>query len=159
MAKSPYWPDEKFPLQIRRAASHLAPVALLLGILTGCGGARETEPENGASTRPQGEQAESATVHHQDKAPEKEPPTEPNQVVIDNFRFSPRTLTVPAGTKVTWINRDDVPHTATSTARPRAFDSKTLDTDDSFAHVFASPGTYDYFCAVHPHMTGTILVK
>jgi plastocyanin len=82
-----------------------------------------------------------------------------NQVIIDNFKFEPRHLTVAAGTMVTWINRDDVPHTATSTARPKAFDSKTLDTDGRFSHVFATPGTYEYFCAVHPHMKGKIVVK
>jgi plastocyanin len=83
----------------------------------------------------------------------------PNQITIDNFAFRPARLEVAAGTKVTWINRDDVPHTATSAAKPRAFDSRTLDTDDQFAHVFTTPGTYVYFCAVHPHMTGTIIVK
>jgi plastocyanin len=83
----------------------------------------------------------------------------PNQINIDNFRFSPRELTVTAGTTVTWVNNDDVPHTATSSAKPRSFDSKTLDTDGKFSHVFTTPGTYDYFCAVHPHMTGRIIVK
>jgi plastocyanin len=83
----------------------------------------------------------------------------PNQVAIDNFTFRPRRLEVKAGTRVTWVNRDDVPHTATSTARPRAFDSRTLDTDERFEHVFTTPGTYDYFCAVHPHMTGQVVVK
>jgi plastocyanin len=82
-----------------------------------------------------------------------------NQVVIDNFKFEPRQLTVTAGTKVTWVNRDDVPHTATSTSRPKAFDSKTLDTDQQFSHLFMTPGTYAYFCAVHPHMRGEIVVK
>jgi plastocyanin len=82
-----------------------------------------------------------------------------NQVVIDNFKFEPRQLTVTAGTKVTWVNRDDVPHTATSVARPKAFDSKTLDTDQQFSQVFTTPGTYAYFCAVHPHMRGEIIVK
>jgi plastocyanin len=82
-----------------------------------------------------------------------------NQVVIDNFTFSPATLTVPAGTKVSWINHDDVPHTATSTAAPRVFDSRALDTDEQFSFVFTTPGTYDYFCAVHPKMTGRIIVK
>jgi amicyanin len=82
-----------------------------------------------------------------------------NQVMIDNFKFEPRELIVAAGAKVTWINRDDVPHTATSTARPRAFDSKTLDTDQQFSHVFTTPGSYEYFCAVHPHMKGKIIVK
>jgi plastocyanin len=81
------------------------------------------------------------------------------QVTIDNFAFSPATLTVPAGTRVTWLNHDDVPHTATSTTKPRAFDSGTLDTDDKFTHEFKTPGTYEYFCAVHPKMTGRVVVK
>jgi plastocyanin len=82
-----------------------------------------------------------------------------NQVTIDNFAFNPQTLTVSVGTKVTWINRDDVPHTATSSVKPRVFDSKALDTDDKFSFVFTAPGTYKYFCAVHPHMTAEIVVK
>jgi plastocyanin len=117
------------------------------------------EPENREKTQPFAEETRTATVHQQGNAPKLEPSAEPNQVVIDNFRYSPRSLTVSAGTKVTWINRDDVPHTATSIVRPRAFDSKTLDTDDQFSYVFTASGTYDYFCAVHPHMTGTIIVK
>jgi plastocyanin len=83
----------------------------------------------------------------------------PKQIVIDNFTFDPPTLTVSIGTKVTWVNRDDVPHTATSTAKPKRFDSGTLDTDDQFSHVFTSPGSYPYFCAVHPKMTGLVIVK
>ena len=82
-----------------------------------------------------------------------------HQVVIDNFAFSPRTLTVSVGAKVTWVNRDDVPHTATAKGKPRAFHSGTLDTDGQYSFVFKQPGTYDYFCAVHPHMTGKIIVK
>jgi plastocyanin len=81
------------------------------------------------------------------------------QVVIDNFTFNPPQLTVAVGTKVTWVNRDDVPHTATSRSKPRAFDSGTLDTDDKFSHVFSVPGIYEYFCAVHPKMTARIIVK
>ena len=81
------------------------------------------------------------------------------QVVIDNFTFDPPTLTVPVGTIVTWVNRDDVPHTATSTAKPKHFDSGALDTDGQFSHLFTAPGTYEYFCAVHPKMTGQIVVK
>jgi plastocyanin len=84
---------------------------------------------------------------------------QPNQIRIDNFTFQPAKLTVPVGTKVTWINRDDVPHTATSVKKPRVFDSKTLDTDEQYSHVFTAPGTYDYFCAVHPHMKAQIIVK
>ena len=81
------------------------------------------------------------------------------QIVIDNFTFSPAKLTVAVGSQVTWVNHDDVPHTVTSTAKPKLFDSGTMDTDDQFSHVFAAPGTYNYFCAVHPHMTAQIIVK
>jgi plastocyanin len=80
-----------------------------------------------------------------------------NQVAIDNFTFTPQTLTVPVGTKVTWINRDDVPHTVTDTEK--RFKSTTLDTDDSFSFTFIAPGEYPYYCGIHPHMTGTIVVK
>ena len=81
------------------------------------------------------------------------------RVLIDNFTFQPATLTVSPGTKVTWVNRDDVPHTATSSTKPRVFDSGALDTDDTYSFVFSTPGEYGYFCAVHPHMTGKIIVK
>ena len=68
-------------------------------------------------------------------------------------------LTVPVGASVTWINHDDVPHTATASSKPREFDSKALDTDEKFSHRFSKAGTYSYFCAVHPHMTGKIIVR
>ena len=80
-----------------------------------------------------------------------------NQVVIENFSFAPATLTVKAGTKVTWINRDDVPHTVNE--NDKRFKSSTLDTDDRFSYTFSSPGTFSYFCALHPKMTGQIIVK
>jgi plastocyanin len=79
------------------------------------------------------------------------------QIAIDNFTFTPAQLTVPTGSKVTWINHDDVPHTIVSTTK--AFKSRALDTDDRFEHVFDAPGTYPYFCSVHPHMTAVIIVK
>ena len=81
------------------------------------------------------------------------------KVSIDNFHFVPEELTVPAGTTVTWVNADDVPHTASSTSKPSVFDSKALDTDDKFSFQFKTPGVYEYFCKVHPHMTGKIVVK
>ena len=80
-----------------------------------------------------------------------------SRVMIDNFTFTPATLTVSAGATVTWTNRDDVPHTVT--ADDKRFSSQALDTDDHFSHRFDAPGTYPYFCAVHPHMTGRIIVK
>ena len=81
----------------------------------------------------------------------------PAEVRIDNFSFTPQTLTVRAGTKVTWINKDDVPHTVTST--DKQFKSRTMDTDERFSFTFSAPGTYSYFCSVHPHMTGKIIVQ
>ena len=80
-------------------------------------------------------------------------------VQIDNFNFQPKELTIAVGTSVTWVNRDDVPHTATSKGATPLFDSKALDTDDSYSFKFISPGVYQYYCKVHPHMTGTITVK
>ena len=79
------------------------------------------------------------------------------RVTIDNFNFAPATLTVPAGTTVTWINRDDVPHTVVSTEKK--FKSPVLDTDEQFAYKFTDPGTYQYFCSIHPKMTGTVVVQ
>lgn len=80
-------------------------------------------------------------------------------VHIEHFTFSPATLTVRTGTRVTWTNRDDEPHTVTSSGNPRAFASGALDTDGTFAFTFDKPGTYPYYCAIHPHMTGVIVVK
>ena len=77
---------------------------------------------------------------------------------MTTLSFSPATLDNPGtGTTVTWVNHDDVPHTVT--ANDKTFASKALDTDDRFSHVFTTPGTYSYFCMVHPHMTGQIIVK
>jgi plastocyanin len=77
-------------------------------------------------------------------------------VKIDNFTFSPQKLTVKAGTTVTWTNNDDIPHVV---AGPPTFKSKALDTDDKFSFTFTTPGTYSYFCSLHPHMTGSIVVE
>jgi plastocyanin len=78
-------------------------------------------------------------------------------VKIDNFSFGPAAVTVPLGTTVTWTNRDDIPHTVVST--DGVFKSKALDTDDKFSFTFSKPGTYAYFCSIHPKMTGQIIVQ
>ena len=80
-----------------------------------------------------------------------------NKVSIDNFTFNPQSLEVAAGTKVIWVNGDDVPHTVRS--NEDTFRSGTLDTDDVYERLFSEPGTYEYYCGVHPHMTGKIVVK
>ncbi len=81
------------------------------------------------------------------------------EVKIDNFSFGPVTLKVPVGTTVTWTNRDDIPHTIVSTDDPKAFKSKVLDTDEKFSSTFSKPGTYPYFCSIHPKMTGKVIVQ
>ena len=81
------------------------------------------------------------------------------EVKIDNFSFGPAALTVSAGTTVTWINRDDIPHTVVSSDEPKAFKSKVLDTDEKFSFTFSKTGTYPYFCSIHPKMTGKVMVQ
>ena len=81
------------------------------------------------------------------------------EVKIDNFSFGPTTLTIPVGTTVTWINRDDIPHTVVSSDDPKVFKSKVLDTDEKFSFTFTKAGTYPYFCSVHPKMTGKVIVQ
>jgi plastocyanin len=78
-------------------------------------------------------------------------------VKIDNFTFNPPRVTVKAGTTVTWDNEDDIPHTIASSTK--LFRSKVLDTADKFSFTFATPGVFEYFCSLHPHMTGTIVVE
>ena len=81
----------------------------------------------------------------------------PTTVTIDNFAFAPATLTVTAGTTVTWKNEDDSPHRIGD--KNGTFKSAALDTDDTFSHTFAKPGEYPYICTIHPYMVGKIIVK
>ncbi len=78
------------------------------------------------------------------------------QIEIKDYQYGPANLTIPTGTKVTWINRDEVPHTVTEPNK--AFGSGALDTDENFSTTFNEPGTYKYYCKLHPNMTGTITV-
>jgi plastocyanin len=86
----------------------------------------------------------------------QEKPASVAEVKIDNFSFGPVAITVPAGTTVTWTNRDDIPHTVVST--DKVFKSKVLDTDGKFSYTFTKPGEYPYFCSIHPKMTGKVVV-
>ena len=81
------------------------------------------------------------------------------KISIDNFTFSPAELDVAVGTNVTWTNNDDIPHLVADADNPKTSKSPPLDTGDSYSHVFDKPGTYHYFCALHPHMQGTVVVK
>jgi plastocyanin len=76
---------------------------------------------------------------------------------IGNFTFGPTVLSVPIGTTVTWINEDDIPHTVV--ANDKSFKSKVLDTDERFSFTFTKPGEFGYFCSLHPHMVGKVVVK
>ena len=78
-------------------------------------------------------------------------------VRIDNFTFKDAVVTVKRGSTVTWTNGDDIPHTVV--AKDGSFKSKVLDTGERFSFTFATPGQFGYYCSLHPHMTGTIVVK
>ena len=84
--------------------------------------------------------------------------TKTNQIVIKDFHFDPQVITVRSGEKITWINRDEEPHTIVSVEK-QFTKSGPLDTDQEFTITAGAPGTYTYYCSVHPRMTGTIVVK
>ena len=136
--------------QMRWVLVHILLMGPMVVMLPGCDGrAEETVPGGGdtsANAPPGGDAGTPASA-------------EPKRISIDNFRFVPDTLTVPAGTTVTWTNHDDMPHTVTSVGKPKTLDSDALDTDDQFSHVFAAPGTYTYRCTVHPKMSGQVIVE
>lgn len=98
-----------------------------------------------------------ATGNMKARAEAKDTAAAKNAVKIDNYSFTPQSITVPVGTTVTWTNADDVPHTVAAT--DLAFHSKAMDTDEQYSHTFDAPGTYKYFCTVHPKMTGTVVVE
>jgi plastocyanin len=78
-------------------------------------------------------------------------------IKIDNFTFTPGTITVPVGSTVRWTNHDDIPHNVVSD--DKSFKSKAMDTDENFSYTFTKPGTYPYFCSIHPKMTGKVVVQ
>ena len=139
----------------------LAIFAVGLGVLlAGCGGAAKNTGETGGQT----------TGNHNNSSMHDmpSPPPQANvdatgkneiQIVIENFGYSPSDVTIAPGTKVTWINKDEAPHTATSTSPDKKFNSGGLDTDDKFSFVFNDKGDYPYFCSLHPQMKATIKVK
>src|SRR5215469_5752193 len=81
-----------------------------------------------------------------------------NKIEIKDFAFNPQTITVKSGEKITWINRDEEPHTVVSVGK-QFKKSSALDTDQTYTITAGAPGTYSYFCSVHPKMTGTIVVE
>ncbi len=79
------------------------------------------------------------------------------EVTVQNFTFTPASLTVPVGTTVTWVNHDEEPHRVVSTEKK--FNSPVLGKGDKFTHTFSAPGTYEYYCSIHPRMTGKVIVQ
>jgi plastocyanin len=92
-------------------------------------------------------------------APQSAQSAAAGKIVIGNFAFEPSTLTVSAGTVVTWRNDDDDPHTVVGTDPESPLKSRPLDTGDRYSITLTKPGTYRYFCSLHPHMTGTVIVQ
>ena len=143
-------------------------MSLLSLFLAACG---QSGADSGASSETQSTKAPNASPNSNTEMSKMEMPAKPspavnkdlpthsssNQVVVENFSFQPGTLTVAPGTTVTWVNHDDEPHTVNE--NNKTFKSGTLDTDAKFSYKFTSPGTYSYFCSLHPRMTGQIIVK
>ena len=136
--------------QIGRLASILAGAAA--SALAACA----APPGNSAAPTPIGAAGQALSLQ---TSPIAAPAPAPKsfKVRIANFVFADQTLTIPAGATVTWVNEDDIPHTVVS-ADHATFRSKVLDTDQSFSFTFTSPGEYPYFCSIHPHMTGKVVV-
>jgi plastocyanin len=98
-----------------------------------------------------GRSTTAGTAAAQDKAAQE------SAIKIDNFSFSPATVTIHVGDTVSWTNHDDVPHTVVS--EDKSFKSKTLDTDENFSYTFTKAGSYSYYCSIHPKMTAKIVVQ
>ena len=154
--------------QLERKLLLVTVMSLLSLFLVACG---QSGADSGASSETQSTKAPNASPNSNTEMSKMEMPARPspgagkdlptsstpNQVAVENFSFQPGTLTVAPGTTVTWVNHDDEPHTVNE--NNKTFKSGTLDTDAKFSYKFTSPGTYSYFCSLHPRMTGQIIVK
>ena len=83
-------------------------------------------------------------------------PAAPFVVHIKDFKYAPTPLKIHVGDRVKFVNDDDEAHTVT--AQDKSFDSEGLDTNGTWVHTFTKPGTYAYFCELHPYMKATIIV-
>ncbi len=129
--------------------SHLTLIALAL-TAAGFGGPLAAAPDAVPGAAPA-----AAPAAAPDAAPAEAPATD--RIVIDQFMFQPTTLTIKAGSTVTWLNMDEEPHTVVSASG--LFRSVALDTNDKFTFKFTKPGTYPFVCSIHPQMIGTIIVQ
>ena len=144
---------------LARAAKLGASASALGALLAACGGNGSAAPSVGIVTQPPATAMPSMTMSLStaSSAPVASPVSGTTQVMIQNFAFTPQALRVPLGAEVTWINADDVPHTVT--AQDKQYTSAALDTNDRYVHTFSAPGVYVYYCAIHPIMTGQIIVQ
>jgi plastocyanin len=133
----------------------IAVLATIFSVLTATNGVEEVFAF-GAPTLPPAREAMSARAA-QATTQAATPAGKVVDVKIDNFSFSPQTLTIAPGTTVTWTNRDDIPHTVVSD--DKVFKSKVLDTDEKFSYTFDKAGNFPYFCSIHPKMTGKVIVQ
>lgn len=153
---------------LKRNISLITMMSLLGLFLTACN--RSTGTEDGqvrgnGNSDTQASAAPAATPNSNMDMPKPAPRDRNNmptsaakdQIVIENFSFKPATVTVKPGTTVTWVNRDNEPHTVSDS--DKRFKSGAMDTDEHFSYTFAATGTYNYFCAIHPRMTGQIIVR
>ena len=134
-----------------------ASLLVLLMVLAACGQTATSAPAPTAVPAASTPAPVAAPANTPNAATSDTPVAGDPQVVIENFSFTPPTLTVTVGTTVTWVNHDDIVHTVTS--QDKTFASSPLDTNDHFSFRFTTPGTYAYYCAIHPIMTGQIIVK
>jgi len=153
---------------VKRNISLITMMSLLGLFLTACNRSTGTEygqVRGNGNSDTQASAAPAATPNSNMDMPKPAPRDRNNmptsaakdQIVIENFSFKPATVTVKAGTTVTWVNRDNEPHTVSDS--DKRFKSGAMDTDEQFSYTFAAPGTYNYFCAIHPRMTGQIIVR
>lgn len=149
-----------FKRQVVRPAAGLAVALMLVG--SGCAAAANgahaapaTTPMAHDAAMPMNQGA--ATPMATEPAALSVTPVATTSVTIQNFAFSPAAIVVPVGAKVTWTNQDIEQHTVT--ARDHAYNSDALNQSQTFTMTFSKAGTYQYFCEIHPHMTGTIIVK
>jgi plastocyanin len=128
----------------------------LVGLLAaGCAGISQASPPASPPT-PVPPAALATVVPTAGATPSSQAASGP-QVTIDNFSFTPAVITVPAGSMVTWSNHDDTPHTVT--ASDKSFGSTAILPNTQFSQTFDTPGTYSYFCSIHPFMTAKVIVQ
>jgi len=138
--------------QTKRFGAIVLLLTAVAGVFTGCADSNSQTTSASDGTQ----NSEEASTASTESTADKPGPNEV-QIIIENFAFVPSEVTVAPGTKITWINKDEAPHTATSTEKK--FNSGGLDTDDKYSFVLNDKGEFPYFCTLHPHMTATITVK